>query len=118
MSAPASPPVLNSISTNPNPPINGQAFTMTMYGSSSSSSSNTVYFSGPGRSSPCSVSASGSTTQISGQAILATGAFSVSSRREAPGIAWVFGKVEFQPGYMPFKARFSHFLLGCAPAAQ
>jgi hypothetical protein len=42
VSAGATAPVLNSLNTNPNPPINGQAFTITLNGSNFSSSSNTV----------------------------------------------------------------------------
>src|SRR5207237_702320 len=66
-------PFIANIVTSPNPPVNGQAFTITLNGSNFSASNSTVLFSGPGCSSPCSINASGSTTQVSGQAILATG---------------------------------------------
>jgi len=79
-------PVIDQLSTSPNPPINGQAFVITLTGSNFSTTNSTIFFSGPGCNSPCSISASGSNTQVSGQAILATGSFTVTVRNNVTGL--------------------------------
>src|SRR5439155_15443310 len=82
----ATAPSISSISTSPNPPVNGQAFTITLSGSNFDGSNSTVFFSGPGCSSPCSITASGSGTQVSGRAILATGTFTVTLKNNTTGL--------------------------------
>ena len=86
VSSPAVAPVINQLTTSPNPPINGQAFTITLNGTDFSGSNSTIFFSGPGCSSPCSINASGSSTQVSGQAILAAGSFTVTVRNNVTGL--------------------------------
>src|SRR5262249_848284 len=82
----STPPSITSIFTSPNPPVNGQAFTITLNGSNLDASNSTVFFSGPGCSSPCSITASGTNTQVSGQAILATGAFTMTIKNNTTGL--------------------------------
>ena len=79
-------PVINQLTTSPSPPINGQAFTITLTGTNFSGTNSTIFFSGPGCSTPCSISATGSSTQVSGQAILATGSFTVTVRNNVTGL--------------------------------
>lgn len=86
VSSPPSAPVINQLTTSPNPPITGQAFTITLTGSNFASSNSTIFFSGPGCSSPCSINASGSNTQVSGQAILAAGSFTVTVKNNSTGL--------------------------------
>src|SRR3712207_8749376 len=57
-----------NIVSNPNPPVNRQAFTITLNGSNFDAGNTTIFFSGPGCGMPCSINASGSSTQVSGQA--------------------------------------------------
>ena len=77
-------PVISQILTLPNPPLTGLAFTITLTGSDFGAPSSTVLLSGPGCSpSPCVFNASGTSTQMSGQAILAApGIFSVALRKK------------------------------------
>ena len=81
-----SPSSISSISTSPNPPVNGQGFTVTLTGQNFDTSNNTVFFSGPGCSSPCSIGAGGSSTQVSGQDILAAGSFTVTLKNNTTGL--------------------------------
>jgi uncharacterized protein (TIGR03437 family) len=79
-------PSISSISTSPNPPINGQGFTITLTGQSFDASNNTMFFNGPGCSPPCGISAGGGSTQVSGQAILSAGTFTVTLKNNTTGL--------------------------------
>jgi hypothetical protein len=79
-------PAITSITTNPTPPVQGQAFTFTLHGTDFDPSSNTVAFSGPGCSPACTVNAGGSATQVAAQATLVAGSFTVTVKNNTTGL--------------------------------
>ena len=84
-------PQLTTISTAPNPPVAGQAFTFTITGANFDPNSAIVAFNGPGCSAPtpCTIPnislSSKSTTQLTGTTILTGGAFTVTVQNGATG---------------------------------
>jgi hypothetical protein len=80
-------PSISSINSNPNPPLSSQAFTLTLTGTGFDAANSTVSFSGPGCTATlCSITATGSSTLVTGQAILAAGTFTVTLKNNTTGL--------------------------------
>ncbi len=81
-------PTISNMTTSPNPPIGGQPFNFTITGNNYDTSNAEVFFLGPGCSTTSACVVSGLTrtaTQLTGAAVLASGAFTAQVRNGSTG---------------------------------